>query len=239
MCRILAFHTKDKLNQDIVKAFFSSAEMDPLSKIYGRHDDGWGFVVFLKGNSWKKVYYRSPEPAFEDKVGQTILTSIKGDEMIGIIHARKTSKKFLVGLNHNHPYHLRSSVFDLYFAHNGSVNRKVFGENGKKPYTDSYLILEKIGQKIESGLLPFDSLNEVIKEIGQYSSSLNSGLISFSESKGPTLYVVNYFNQDKIKENTEYYVMYRLGDYVFSSTLLYYLKRSDVEKIKVGSPIEI
>ncbi|MDT7860918.1 MAG: class II glutamine amidotransferase [Saccharolobus sp.] len=243
MCRFLAFHTKDSLSKEHVNALIKASRNDIFSK-YGSHPDGWGLVAFVRNNSkWRVFYYRSEDPIYEDPYINTIIDVIKGEEIIGVIHARKAGSKFLIGLTHTHPYFTRAGIYDLYFAHNGSVSRQIFKEPNK-PYTDSYLILEEIKNLIETNnITPFDAYSSVIERLKDYATSLNSTLIFYNKSGGPSILIGYYYNKNRLINETkeEYYKLYTDNKgYVFSSTIKYYLdKLTEIEELVLGSIVHI
>ncbi|WP_240938906.1 glutamine amidotransferase [Metallosphaera hakonensis] len=165
-----------------------------------------------------------------------LLYSIRGERLYGIIHARKSYRRFLQGVSHAHPYHMRSGPYDLFFAHNGSVSRTFF-RNGELPYTDSYMILRDISE-VMSNHTPREAYAIVMERIKEGSTSLNSALLAFSEGGGPELLVYYFYNRDNLREKEEYYKMYRWGSYIYSATVNHYLgyrgseiKFGDVEQV--------
>ncbi|QIJ32890.1 class II glutamine amidotransferase [Acidianus sulfidivorans JP7] len=231
MCRIVAFNTNEgKINSEVIDALINSAKKDPFS-IYLSHPDGWGFIVYVKKrNTWRSFYYRSPEPIYEDNEGIEILKSIKGNEIKGIIHVRKGNKKFLMGVSHNHPYYKRINQYDVYFAHNGSINRKAFVlTNPLLPYTDSYLFLEELSKIVTDSIE--NSYIQLFNKIKEYSTSMNSALLYYSEGEGPKLMVGYFYTKNNKETDEEYYRMYKWNNYIFSSTIKYYLGKYDNELI--------
>ncbi|WP_338599392.1 class II glutamine amidotransferase [Sulfolobus tengchongensis] len=239
MCRFIAFRTKGEISKKYVDALIRASKNDVFSR-YGSHPDGWGLSVFVKRNSkWRVIYYRSEDPIYEDSYVSYLLEIAKGDEIVGIIHARKAGSKFLIGLSHSHPYHIRVNAYDLYFAHNGSVSRIAFSSNSSKPYTDSYLILEEIKTLVENNMTPFDAYSLTIEKLKDFSTSLNSSLISYAKSEGPSILVAYYYNKNRLLKETkeEYYKLYTDNKgYVFSSTVKYYLEEgADAEELTMGN----
>lgn len=232
MCRILAFNTREELNPKVLDALIKSAKLDPYS-IYLSHPDGWGFSIYVKkgGAHWRNFYYRSPEPIYEDFSGVELLKSIKGEKIVGVIHVRRSGKKFLLGVTHNHPYHKRINQYDVFLAHNGSINRNAFSfVNPYAPYTDSYLFLEELSYLVKDSTSIEAAYRELFHKLKDKSTSLNSALLFYSEAEGPKVLVGYYYNKSNMREiNEEYYRMYSWGDYVFSSTLKYYLNNYDNE----------
>ncbi|QKQ99961.1 glutamine amidotransferase [Metallosphaera tengchongensis] len=220
MCRFVAFSESGAIKPEIINAMIKSAWKDIYSSS-GHHDDGWGFVIYAYNNGWNRIFYNSSKPIFQDD-NVAMLYSIRGEKLTGIIHVRKASKKFLSGVSHSHPYHIRAGPNDLFYAHNGSVSRREFS-NPNLPYTDSFMILKTIVEGVESGKGVIDSLNETMIKIKDYSSSLNSALLVFNEAEGPRLFVYYYYNKSNIREKEDYYKMYRHKSYAFSSTVNYYL----------------
>lgn len=232
MCRLLAFHVKGKLDNNLIQALKKVSEYDELS-MYKGHPDGWGIVALIReGKEWNMIYHRSSKPAYQDSHFDEI--EISGDEIIGIAHVRKAGKIFLLGVNHSHPYHLRSSGYDLFFAHNGSVNRTAFS-SPQMPYTDSYLILHDISSLIDEGYSPPEAYRKEFERIMSVSSSLNSALL-YMRGKEVGLIILHYFNKELMHEkNEEYYKIYCDSNYCVSSSLLKYLpKNYSMERIPIG-----
>ncbi|BCU69412.1 class II glutamine amidotransferase [Stygiolobus caldivivus] len=238
MCRLLAFNTKERVDTDVIRAFVDAARNDVYFR-YVSHSHGWGIAAIVeKEGKQRIIYYKSVEPIYEDDMFYNIVESLKGNRIIGIVHARKAGKEFLIGLRHNHPYHLKIRSHDLYFAHNGSINRKAF-EHPDYPSTDSYLFFLELVKNVENSPISIEkAYSKLILELGRYSSSLNSALLTFNEVEGPEVYFAHYYNKERIKEIEEYYRVYRYGDYVFSSTIAYYLGKK-VESVELGSVIRL
>mgnify|MGYP001772516337 CR=1 FL=1 len=236
MCRLLAFDVKEKLDEEIVNAFVKAAKNDIYFK-YVSHSHGWGIAAIIEKNGkYRVLYYRSIEPIYEDEMFYQLVSLLKGDRITGIVHARKAGKEFLIGLRHNHPYHLKTRTHDLYFAHNGSINRKAFSQPDY-PSTDSYLFFLELSKLLENMSVE-SAYSQLITQLGKYSSSLNSALLTFNDVEGPQVYFAYYYNKERIKEIEEYYKIYRYENYVFSSTVAYYLGRK-VESVELGSVIRI
>ncbi len=228
MCRLLAFSTEGKLDERVLNAFAEVAKHDFLSS--SPHSDGWGMSVFIYEKSWKNFSYKTRTPAFEDPFYRRLPSVIEGEKLAGLIHARKAGKRFLVGLSHSHPYHARVGTYELYFAHNGSVSRKFF-ENPSLPYTDSYMFFLEIVKRVSQGATPLEAYTEAFESAKPFSSSLNSVLISYSESEGPKIYVGYYYNKARLREREEYYKLFKYKGYVFSSTLRYYIGNESEELV--------
>lgn len=228
MCRLLAFKAKGEPNLDILKAFLNASKNDIYFK-YGSHSDGWGFSAFiLRNNKWRVLFYKTNEPVYEDPLFIDYINLLKGDEIYAIFHARKAGKSFLLGVRHNHPYHFKLSTHDLFFAHNGSINRKAFSEPNY-PSTDSYLFFLEIIKKYNEKNDFKTAYLEVLSQLSSYASSLNSTLLTFNSQEGPKIYVAYYYNKSRMKEIEEYYKLYRYENYIFSSTIGYYLGKRDEE----------
>ncbi|AWR94273.1 class II glutamine amidotransferase [Acidianus brierleyi] len=236
MCRLLAFNTRENVDIKILKIFSNVAEKDFLSSTLS-HSDGWGISTYIYNNSWKNLFYKSKDPIYKDTFYESISGLLNGEKIIGLVHARKAGKKFLHGVTHSHPYHLKVKNYELYFAHNGSVSRKAF-QNPLLPYTDSFLILLEISKEIENGYSPLDAYNIVFNRLKPFSTSLNSVLLTFNEAEGPKIYVGYYYNKERLKEIEEYYKLYRFKDYVFSSTLKFYFD-NDIEELIYGDIITL
>ncbi|BFH72726.1 class II glutamine amidotransferase [Sulfurisphaera javensis] len=237
MCRILAFKAKGEPNLEVLKAFLNASKNDVYFK-YGSHSDGWGFVAYiLRNGKWRVLYYKTSEPIYEDQSFLDYINLLKGDEIYAIFHARKAGKSFLLGVRHNHPYYYRLSTHDAYFVHNGSINRKAFSEPNY-PSTDSYLFfLEIIKNYNVKGDFKIAYL-EALSALSPYASSLNSALLTFNSQEGPKIFVGYYYNKSRMKEMEEYYKLYRYENYIFSSTVAYYLGKH-VEELSFASINEV
>ncbi|MEM4745769.1 MAG: glutamine amidotransferase [Metallosphaera sp.] len=231
MCRFVAFYATKSLDPEIISALLKASRNDILSE--GSHPHGWGYVIYSYDYSWTKMHYSSAKPMFKDE-NVSFLYTIRGEKLVGIIHARKTLKKFLMGLFHSHPYYIRVGPYDLFFAHNGSVSRSMFSQPDL-PYTDSYMILREISMMSSD---PIDSYNLIMQKLKEGSTSLNSSLLIYSEAKGPRLFVYYYFNKNNIKEREDYYKMYRYNNYVFSGTVNSYLGNKG-EEVQFDKVIEL
>jgi len=235
MCRLLAFRTKGEINRSFVSALVKSAENDVYSR-YGMHPHGWGIACYIRrGSNWRLIYHKSTLPIYQDNDLSLILDMIKGDEVVGIIHVRRASKGFLLGLSHNHPYYYTLNNKELFFAHNGSVRRDVFKYKDLQK-TDSYLIFMEIIDLINY-LEPLEGYKQVISKLGPYSTSLNSSLLVFWENE-PTLYFAHYYNKLRMRDIEEYYKVYETNGYVFSSTLKYYLG-IDARSLELGEILSL
>jgi glutamine amidotransferase len=231
MCRLLAFRTKGSIDKKFVEALIKSAENDIYSR-YGKHPHGWGLIVLINKNStWRSIYYRSQIPIYEDPNVILLTELLKGDEIIGMFHVRRASKDFLLGSTHNHPYYSKIGEKDVYFAHNGSVKREVF-RNRDLQLTDSYLVFMEIIENMKFKD-PLNSIKEVVNRLGPYSTSLNSALLIHSEKSEPELYFTHYYNKARARDIDEYYRIYEINGYVFSSTLKYYLN-IDARALELG-----
>jgi Predicted glutamine amidotransferase len=221
MCRFVAFRAEGEVDPNVLESLIKASDKDPYSS-FGSHPDGWGFVIYFRDDGWSKIYYTSRKPIFKDP-NVKLLSSIRGDELVGIIHARRSSKKFLLGPSHAHPYFLRAGPYELFLAHNGSISRVGFTEPNL-PYTDSFVMLMEVAKRVQEGMDPVESYSRVTKELRQWSTSLNSSLLFYGEGVGPSLYVYYYYNKEKMREKEEYYRLYRSGGYIFSSSVNYYLR---------------
>ena len=228
MCRILAFKAKGEPDLSVLKAFLEASKNDVYFK-YGSHSDGWGFVAFiLRNGKWRVLFYKTHEPIYEDEMFFNYVSLLKGDEIHAIFHARKAGKSFLLGVRHNHPYYHKLPTHDVYFAHNGSISRKAFN-NPTYPSTDSYLFFQEIIRKYQETNDFKLAYFETIQNLATYATSLNSALLTFNSQEGPKIYVGYYYNKSRMKEMEEYYKMYRYENYIFSSTIAYYLGKKTQE----------
>jgi predicted glutamine amidotransferase len=221
MCRILAFHV-EKLDFDVVNSLVKAARADPLSAS-GNHPDGWGVAAYVRvGGEWSQVFYRSQIPIYEDNSFHYLLSLLRGEEVIGVIHARKAGRKFLRGIFHNHPYYLREAEFEAFFAHNGSVTRDILPNRGEIA-TDSYLLFSEMRSWITQG--PEEAMQRMMRTYGQYSTSLNSALLVKRRSGSPSLHFLHFYNPTRMREKEDYYRVFTDGNYVVSSSLTLYSDR--------------
>lgn len=222
MCRILAFRAKGEADISVLRAFLNASKNDIYFK-YGSHSDGWGFAAFiLRNGKWRIISYKTNEPIYEDEMFFEYINLLKGDDIYAILHARKAGKMFLLGVRHNHPYYHRLATHDIYFAHNGSISRKAFN-NPNYPSTDSYLFFQEVIRLYQEKNDFKIAYMEAINSLSNYASSLNSALLTFNSQEGPRIYVGYYYNKNRIKEIEEYYKLYRYENYIFSSTVGFYL----------------
>ncbi|MCG3109379.1 hypothetical protein L3N51_01670 [Metallosphaera sp. J1] len=218
MCRFVAFAEKGEIDGEVIRALLKSSKKDVLSS--NSHPDGWGYVIYVLDGEWSRFHYASARPMYSDD-NLSILYSIRGERLVGIIHARKTLKKFLRGVSHAHPYHVRVGPYDLFFAHNGSVSRSSF-KNPELPYTDSFMILREIAEEL-SLTDPAKAYERVMSRLKGNVTSLNSAFLSYSEASGPELFAYYYYNRNNMRETEEYYRIYFHDSYVYSATVNYYL----------------
>ena len=232
MCRILAFKAKGEPDLSILKAFLEASKNDVYFR-YGSHSDGWGFTaLILRNGKWRVLFYKTHEPIYEDEMFYNYVNLLKGDEIYAIFHARKAGKSFLLGVRHNHPYYYRLPTHDAYFAHNGSINRKAFSDPNY-PSTDSYLFFQEIIKKYQEIKDFRRAYLETIQSLANFATSLNSALLTFNSQEGAKLYVGYYYNKSRMREMEEYYKMYRYENYIFSSTVAYYLGKK-VQELSFG-----
>lgn len=227
MCRLLAFSVRGEIDKEIVNSFINAAKNDVYFK-YGSHSHGWGITAIVwKSGRPKVIYYKSVEPIYEDETFTRIIDLLKGDKISGIIHARKAGKDFLIGLRHNHPYHIKTQTHDLYFAHNGSINRKAF-QNPSYPSTDSYLFFLEIVNRLDKQEIR-NAYRDAVNALKDYATSLNSALLSYNDYEGDKIFIAYYYNKARMREMEEYYKLYRYENYIFSSTVNYYLGKKGEE----------
>jgi|BEDMetMinimDraft_2_1075160.scaffolds.fasta_scaffold00174_5 glutamine amidotransferase len=168
------------------------------------HANGWGYFIFMyRANSWSYITYKSPLPIYEDEIYVP-----RAEKYIGLIHSRRSSKKFLKGVQHSHPYLIKIDSYEIALAHNGSVQREAFKELAREPYTDSYLILLLLKDKIHRGRNPEEALKELVYELGNKATSLNILLLVYTPSSGPSLCYSSFYNPNRIREEEMYYKMY-------------------------------
>ncbi|ABP94364.1 MULTISPECIES: class II glutamine amidotransferase [Metallosphaera] len=218
MCRFVAFAGKGEIDGEVIGALMKSSRKDVLSS--NSHPDGWGYAIYVLDGEWSRFQYASARPMYADE-NVSILYTIRGERIVGIIHARKTLKRFLTGVSHAHPYHIRAGPYDLFFAHNGSVSRSAF-KDSDLPYTDSYMILREIAKEVSS-MDPATAYLRVMSRLKGNATSLNSALLSYAEGTGPELFAYYYYNRNNMREMEEYYKMYSHDSYVYSATVNYYL----------------
>ncbi len=129
MCRILLLIGSDRDEaRSLLDALAKASECDPiLSKLRGeecsKHDDGWGYALIgLKDGRKFSRYYRSTSPIFEDIELEELKETLNHLDTFSLIaHSRKMSKGEVSVFN-THPFHYSHRGFDLWFAHNGTVN---------------------------------------------------------------------------------------------------------------------
>ncbi|AHC50772.1 glutamine amidotransferase [Sulfolobus acidocaldarius SUSAZ] len=237
MCRLLGFSVKGEVDHKALKALIDAARNDLFSR-YLNHPHGWGIsAIIYRDNKPRVLYFKSPIPIYDDPTFYDIASLLKGDRVIGMIHVRRAGKGFLLGVRHNHPYHVRTKNLDIYFAHNGSISRKAF-EDPNYPSTDSYLFLQEIIKNIDRNNLDVKrAYEETIIKLSEFSVTLNSILLSLS-NEDVSLLVGHYYNKNKMRDVEDYYKMYRYENFVFSSTVMYYYGVKG-EELRQGSVIEI
>lgn len=201
MCRFLTFIFKvDDHNLQIISQFINAlikaAKNDPYleGRTKGKrrsHDDGWGFCIIKLSSNEKDYiihYYRSMNPIFNDGYAFTLpklISQFKLDDFVlGLIHARAAGSGEPLGIHNVHPYYLSTeSGYQLWFAHNGGVNKIKLANNLKldnlvNMYSDSYFLFQYIVKTLRS--YEHDNIllkyAEIVKE-NYVKSALNTTLI--------------------------------------------------------------
>ena len=174
MCRMLLFTGNDEeLFNSLLRSLEEVCKSDPLhdyqKKPFLDHKDGWGFVDSGKGFL---SFTKYTDPIFHS--GQKIF---HGD--IRLIHARNATVGEPLTLTSTHPFHLPLDDYDVYFAHNGWIDKNkltdMFNQDFKDTRSDSEIFLNLLGQFPGT---PLQRLKAALEQV--YSTdSLHSGLNIF------------------------------------------------------------
>ena len=178
------------------------------------HGDGWGYALSLKvGGSVRTLYYRTSKRVWLSEEKEKLLGLMEGlkeaERYYGLIHSRKAGRTEPVGDEHNHPYRYVVDGQELFFAHNGGVNKQalaeVLGFEKVSEVTDSFLAGLFIAQRIGKGR----RLEEAYRELAGYTkSALNTGLLHVDMlNNTATLYVSSLIVQRE-PAREKYYALF-------------------------------
>ena len=171
MCRMLLFlGNNEQMFDYLLKSLREVSRDDPLHDLQHKpfldHKDGWGYVDsgnrFLRFEKFLVPIFQSSQDRFW------------GD--IRLIHARNATVGEPLTLTSTHPFHLPLDDYDVYFAHNGWIDKtkltNQFSREFMETRSDSEVFLNLLGKFPGT---PFEKLRSAIEEV--YSTdSLKSGL---------------------------------------------------------------
>jgi len=243
MCRIAIYSSINthQYYKEFIKSFVMASINDViLNKFrYGRkaHNHGWGLASIIKRyGELSHFYYRTSLPLIESDF-KKILRKLHFNDIDWItliLHSRLTNNEQINVLN-SQPFYINiPGKLNLWFAHNGSINKQKLAkelgmDNIKNRYSDSFFLAHWISKNIEE--LTDDNIKNIFKRLVEMNitkTALNVILILFDELSMVVKavafnYVVdvdrmNYYNLYSIKYDEKTLI-------VASSTIVYYMKR--------------
>lgn len=177
MCRMLLFLGKNDSNFiSLLKSLEEVCRDDPLHdfehKPFLDHKDGWGYVD--SGREFLS-FTKFLTPIFQEKQA-----SFNGD--IRLIHARNATEGEPRSLASTQPFHLPLENHDIYFAHNGWIDKTKltgkFSDEFRATRSDSEIFLSLMGQYTGNPLERFNAALEQVYSTGSLLSGLNIFLLS-------------------------------------------------------------
>ncbi|RLG77536.1 MAG: hypothetical protein DRO12_01985 [Thermoprotei archaeon] len=258
MCRMLVSASTLARLDDVLRyldALVASAERDPLLAKLGlgreSHGDGWGYAAYIH-STWSgpaTAFYRSASPIYREVQSvEALKHQLSGADVAAcVVHARLASKGQPLGLGNTHPFHATGRGFELWLAHNGSVDKKILAEKLGLEHmlssrTDTFFLTEFIARQLTcvdpEELMHL--LSRVIEE-GFVKTALNVGLLAVEEERA-LLLILSYYVA-VAPPRSEYYEMYALLEnnliLAGSSTLFKCYGRRYSEKLCNGCGIAV
>ncbi len=178
MCRVLIAHVKECSRDSVKDVAELLKALINASKLL-RQRDGWGYVALIRDSRGKLSYthFRSEEPIYEPSskvlLGELVKLLNRSSEAWIMVHARRSSRKSLIGLLYSHPYVSETKNGLLWFIHNGSLDSDKLAEKlgaaDSTKHTDSELMskyiagnLSECAKNIDECVL--DSYNELFEK---------------------------------------------------------------------------
>ena len=177
MCRMLLFNGKDeKYFQSFLKSLEDVSKQDPLhnleKKAFLDHKDGWGYVD--SGSDFISLN-KSLQPIFDDYKKNFV-----GD--MRMIHSRNATEGEPHGILSTQPFHMAFLNDDIFFAHNGWIDKvkisKGIGEEFIHSRSDSEVFLNLMAGLEGPILQKFLTALEVVYETDSLLSALNIFILS-------------------------------------------------------------
>lgn len=255
MCRILSCIVKPKNYPDLLKQLVKQFVKASSNDVYlrgRRHSDGWGYAGFgfLEQREIPVLmFYKTISPidsSYSLEIIEALLSrASKFNTLYLILHSRLAGSIEPYGEIYAHPYVVEEKRFNLWFIHNGGVDKFKLAENlGLNPllYTDSWLAALHLAKQISGcNEINDECVTSAYIELNKFvtkGSSLNTALMVLTE-RGASLYTT-YMPSDEALYDV-YYKLYVYSDNdnvaVFSSTVAYYLEENGGFKGKV-KPLE-
>lgn len=222
MCRLLLLVGSDGASASyLLRAFSEASKCDPyLAKLRGgerclSHDDGWGYALIgYRGDKTFSRHYRSTLRVFEDPELGELMSLLRGlDGFLLITHSRKVSKGG-VEIRNTHPFHYSHLGFELWIAHNGTVDDRRMAEEKGWSYdeglSDTYYLGRYVYESLSS--LKSSSIAQAFSKASRFlkdGSAMNTvSLLSGSGVKA----VVTCFYDAKNESYEEYYGLLELRE---------------------------
>ncbi|MEM3870165.1 MAG: class II glutamine amidotransferase [Candidatus Korarchaeum sp.] len=245
MCRLLLLAGSDGASASrLLRAFSEASRCDPyLAELRGderclSHDDGWGYALIgYRGGKHLSKHYRSVSPVFEDtELGE--LTALLGglDGFLLIAHSRKSSKGG-AEVRNTHPFHYSYLGFELWIAHNGTVDDRRIAEercwNYDGDLSDTHYLGRYVYESLSSSSVAraFSKASKFLKE----GSAMNTvSLVSGDIFRA----VVTCLYRAKNESYERYYRLFELREErlmgAVSSTIEYYAEDSRFSELQNG-----
>jgi len=206
------------------------------------HGDGWGYAVAYVDDGRTTVdFYKTSRQIWSERDRlRELIERFKGHSSIyGLLHSRKAGSTEPIGEEHSHPYRYSLNGQEMFFIHNGGVDKYRLAEEVgfKDPgsVTDSYLAGLYLMNSLRGGL----SVVEAYRKLLAYTkSALNTGVLFMDAKRGYVdLYAASFIAQ-RDEPRLKYYALYHVDleglSTVFSSTIA-----SLAEQRGLASPTKI
>ncbi|MCS7128982.1 MAG: hypothetical protein N3E36_02555 [Sulfolobales archaeon] len=245
MCRVLIAYVEE-CSKDSIRGIAELLKALVTASKFLRQRDGWGYIALVRDSRGRLSYthFRSEEPIYRPSskmlLGELIKLLKRSSEAWIMVHARKSSRKNLIGLLYSHPYVSETKNGSLWLIHNGSLDsdklaRELKVINSTK-YTDSELMSKYIASNLSECTKSIDecvlnSYNELFEKYA--STALITGIIVLE--KGHACKNTVYMYSSTLYKKTpvkypDYYMTYLVkGDSfnsIVSSTVKELVKRS-------------
>jgi len=234
VCRILIAHVEE-CSKDSVRVIAELLKALVTASKLLRQRDGWGYIALIRDNHGRLSYthFRSEEPIYKPGskilLGEFIKLLKRSNEAWIMVHARKASRRSLIGLLYSHPYASETKNGLLWLIHNGSLDSDKLAKELKvansTKYTDSELMskyiassLSECAKSIDECVL--DSYNELFKEYT--STALITGVLVLERGRSRRnaiyMYSSTLYKKAPVKY-PDYYRTYLIKGDSFSSVV--------------------
>ncbi|WP_456369257.1 class II glutamine amidotransferase [Thermococcus sp.] len=185
MCRVLFAVGEGREMKPLLDALVKASENDPYRAARGkegRHEDGWGYLVFRDG---RLEHYRSRKAIFNDLESvQRLRDSLDGFTIL-LAHSRAASQGSK-GMFNVQPFAFSTRRgFSFWLYHNGDLDRKrlielgEFEESDLEHASDSYILGAYLCRKLRAPKKD-ELLGKYSGVIPAVTTSLNTGALFLS-----------------------------------------------------------